>query len=467
VSAFVDSVPGAPPPASGAVAPAGPSLVSQETFVEGGGFRPASADERDVARDGAGFQSRPAGTTDVIYDGRSSSRILPPALLAKLQVGWGEKPAEATPEKPAEAVSAPAPAAATPSATPPAEATKPPAEAAKPEPTAVPATEPPPPPPELAELTAARERLSAQNAKLLADLETARAAPKPVERSKLVEAFDEYIDNPLAAIRRGIAHALGLDDPEHAEVTAELDALIPDLTAKQLSVPLDPAQQASRDAAKARQALARDKRSRKAESEAATKAQTAQAEQAKVDQVATFIGNRLSLARTASDGKATPSWRDAHPLTMSMAQRLSGMTPERLVASVVQQGLATGRYDQTRANDDDYLIASALRDIESDYQVIADDLIKARPTPPTPTLSPPQVSPPSTAATTPPAPAPAATTSASQAPPQGHGGRTLTQADSSVAPATPPSTPAPATPQPTKKLLSRKDFLDQRYGSNR
>lgn len=458
MTAFVDSAPGAPPAQSGAVAPAGPSLVTQETFTEGGGFRPVDPDARDVARDGAGFTSRPAGTTDVMYDGRSSTRVLPPALLAKLQVGWGEKPPADAPPEP---VAAEKPVEAVPAA----EVKAP--DAAKPEPDGPKPAELAAPPPELAELTAARERLTAQNAKLLADLETARAAPKPAERSKLDEAFDGYIDDPWTALRRGIAHGLGIDDPEHAAVTAELDALIPDLTAKLLSVPLDPTQQASRDAAKARQALARDKKSRKAESDAATKAQAAQAEQAKTDQVAAFIGNRLSLARPGSDGKPAPSWREAHPLTMSMAQRLTGMTPELLVAQVVQRGLSTGRYDQARASDDDYLIASALRDIEADYQVIADDLIKAR-TPPSTQPSPPQVSPPSTAATTPPAPAPVATTSASQAPPQGHGGRTLTQADSSVAPATPPSTPAPASPQPTtRKLLSRKDFLDQRYGSNR
>lgn len=460
---FVDS---APPPVAPAADPTAPAPIARETFVEGGGFRPAPEDARDIATDGEGFRARPAGGRDVMYDGRGTTRLLPPALLAKLQEGWGEKPAAvpaSTPPAPAPTTPAPvadvtprAAATAAPATTEPSATESPTAAEAK----AAEVT-PPAPPPELAELAAARDRLSAQNAKLLAELEAARK-PQASVRGALDEAADGYIDDPEVAIRHVIARALGLDDPQHAEVTAELDALIPDLTAKRFAVPLDATQQASRDAAKVRQALTRDKRSRKAESDAAAKAQTADAEQAKADQAATFIGNRLSLARTASDGKPAPSWRDAHPLTMAMAQRLSGMAPERLVATVVQQGLATGRYDQARAGDDDYLIASALRDIESDYQAIADSFGKARPAPPS---TPPQAPPPSTA-TLPPAPAPAANTSASQVPPQGHGGRTLTQADSSVAPATPPSTPAPA-PINTRKLLSRKDFLDQRYGNGR
>jgi hypothetical protein len=454
VSDFVDA---AAPPVAPAADPLAPAPIARETFVEGSGFRPAPEDARDVATDGEGFRARPAGGRDVMYDGRATTRLLPPALLAKLQEGWGERPAAAPAAAPVAAAAPPA-APATEPAVPVADA----APAAPAEP-AKPADAPPAPPPDLAELTAARDRLSAQNAKLLADLETARA-PVPSARSKVDEAADDYIDDPETAIRHVIARALGLDDPQHAEVTAELDALIPDLTAKRFAVPLDATQQASRDAAKVRQALTRDKRSRKAESDAAAKAQTAIAEQAKVDQAATVIGNRLSLARTASDGKPAPSWREAYPLSMSMAQRLSGMPPERLVATVIQQGLATGRYDQARAGDDEYLLASALGDIESDYQSIADSFGKARPAP---TLSPPQASPPSTASP-PPAPAPAASTSASQVPPQGHGGRTLTQADSSVAPATPPSTPAPAPTQPsTRKLLSRKAFLDQRYGNGR
>ena len=464
MSDFVDRVAPAPGPEpiapSTAVQPAASMPVVREAFIEGEGYRPVS-ESRDTIRDGEGFVSKPGGgvAREVMIDGGSTGRVLPASLYNKLREGWGEKlatePAAATPDAAKPAEPAPEAKAADPAATP--------AEVKPAEPEAKPT--PAGPPPEVAELAAARDRLAAQNAKLLADLDAARGKPAEVTRSKLDEAADAYIDDSVGAIRRMIAHTLGLDDPEHADVTTELQSLTNDLTAKVFGVSLDPTQQASRDTAKVRQALARDKRSRKAESDEAAKAHTAQAEQAKAQQFASFIGNRLSLPRDG--GK---SYQDQFPVAAQLAPLISGKSLEETILEAIPHLSQLGILDQARANDDDYLVSETAKYLNTQYttryQALADAFGKAQP--PSPQPPPASAAPPPSTATTPPAPEPAAPTSASSAPPQGHGGRTLTTADSSVAPASLPSAPAPTQPAVNgKKLLSRKDFLDQRYGPGR
>jgi hypothetical protein len=209
-----------------------------------------------------------------------------------------------------------------------------------------------------------------------------------------------------------------------------------------LGAPLEVAQQAARDAAKARQALARDKRTRTAQGDS-----SAASEEATTKRTTEFIGNRLSATRTASDGKALPSLREQFPLAAAMAGRHGSPPLEAQIYEVYRRELHTGRFDPQRLNDDDYLISESAKLLESQYQDLADALGKART--------------PSTATPTTPAIAPAAATIASQGPPQGHGGRTaLTAADSSVAPATPPT---PAAPKRTKQLQSREEFLARHY----
>jgi hypothetical protein len=290
-----------------------------------------------------------------------------------------------------------------------------------------------------AEIKAELDRYVEANRRLVAEAETARAKP-----AAPVADDGDYIDDSISFVRRGIARQLGITDPMHADVTAELQALTLDLNSEMLGAPLETAHKAARDAAKARQALARDKRTRTAQGDS-----SAASEEATANKTTAFIGNRLSASRTSPDGKALPSLREQFPLAAAMAGRHGSPPLEAQIYEVYRRELHTGRFDPQRLNDDDYLISESAKLLESQYQDLADALGKAR-TPSTAT-------PPTT-----PAPAPAAATIASQGPPQGHGGRTaLTAADSSVAPATPPTVPAPK--PTTKKLQSREEFFARHY----
>jgi hypothetical protein len=288
-----------------------------------------------------------------------------------------------------------------------------------------------------AEIKAELDRYVEANRRLVAEAETARTKP-----AAPVADDGDYIDDSINFVRRGIARQLGISDPMHADVTAELQALTLDLNSAMLGAPLEVAQQAARDAAKARQALARDKRTRTAQGDS-----SAASEEATANKTTAFIGNRLSASRTSPDGKALPSLREQFPLAAAMAGRHGSPPLEAQIYEVYRRELHTGRFDPQRLNDDDYLISESAKLLESQYQDLADALGKART--------------PSTATPTTPAIAPAAATIASQGPPQGHGGRTaLTAADSSVAPATPPT---PAAPKRTKQLQSREEFLARHY----
>lgn len=397
------------------------------TFNEGK-FKPADGNDgpRHEIREGGG----------------APARAIPAETLAKLGAKWTEQ-APAAEAKPAEGA---APAEAAKTETPTADATKPdpakPAEAPVPSPDDIKAIFGDRKP---ADVKAELDRYLEHNRKLAAELEEARKPKTSAARGKLDDAADTYVDDSVGAVRRLIAHSLGYDDPDHADVTAELTALTSDLTAKQFGVQLDAAQQAARDAAKARQALARDKRSRKAESDAATNDPgKSEAEAAK--RATEFIGNRLVAQRTGPDGKALPPLKEQFPLAAAMAAR-TGRSLEDQIFDAYRRELPTGRFDPQRLHDDDYLISEAGKILEAHYQDLADTLGKARPTP-------------STAQPKPPATAPAAATSESQGQPQSHGGRTaLTAADSSVAPATPLT--APTTTQ--KRRPSRDEFLDRHY----
>lgn len=298
------------------------------------------------------------------------------------------------------------------------------------------------------ETTAAeRTRYETANKALLSELEELKKQPARKAASALLEeAGSEYIDNSKGSLRKLIANAFGLDDPNHADVTAELSALANDLTSELFGVQLDTAQQASREAAKARQALARDKRERKAESDANANKATATAETSQAEQSAAFIGNRLSQAR---DGKAL---REQFPLTMALAERVDGMSPEKLIWTVYQRESKLGRYDQARSSDDDYLITETARLIETHYQALADAVAKAKPLPST-----------STATTEQAGLKPDAQESARKDQRQSHGARTLTQAAASVAPATQPAVKTKTEKAKPKAMPSRKDVLGRHF----
>jgi hypothetical protein len=387
---------------------------------------------RDVFTEGAGFT--PATEGRIVITDASRSRALPESILAKID-GKAAPPAEpakdAPAAEPAKIEAKPDPSVSNSDASAPgSDGAKPAEAAADPAKEAEPAKDAPPAtaPDALAEATARAERVAAHNAKLLVELEAARG--KPASRSKLDDAADGYIDDHYAAVRHLIARGLGIDDPEDAAVTAELAALTSDLTSKVFGVSLDTTQQAARDAAKARQALARDKRTRKAESDAAAKGDQATAEASKAEQAATFIGNRLST-------------KD-YPLLHALSADLDGLPPAQLVWKVIDHASRTGEIDPSKMPDDQ-LIAHAAKKIETHYQALAGKIGKASPSP----------------STAQPAPAaePVAATSASQGATQSHGGRKLTAADSSAAPATPPSAPPRSPPKPK----TRAEFLAQRF----
>lgn len=261
------------------------------------------------------------------------------------------------------------------------------------------------------------DRLTEHNRKLVAELESLRSRPVRGEPSARDRSLDEaeriYLEDPIKSIRRLVATAIGVDDPNSKDVDAELTGLYQDLTERELSVSLDPVQKASREAARTRKLLERDKRERKAETtDAASKAE-ADAEVRQAAEVATLIGNRLLTSKHA----------ERYPLLMTHAHRIDGMKPEDLIWAGIRRGIASGELDPKTS--DDQLIDAVSRKIEPYYQSLRDALA-VNPSPVTATGT----AAPSTQAS------PAAE---SKAGPTGQGTRTITNASASVAPATPPA----------------------------
>lgn len=389
------------------------------------GARPAAAPHSmvPVAEDfdeGAPSQFRPgekAASTD-LWEGEYGNRVLPEStskLIDKMVADAPVDPDEAEIDAP------PADPAA-------------PVEAAQPPAGSQPGNTPLPPGEWQAKLDAeiaTRTRMESVNKQLVADLEAARKPPESPPVPKLLnEAGQEYLENDIAAVRKLIAAGHGLDDPNHADVTAELAALTNILTAHVFNVPLDPAHQASRDAARARQLLARDKRERKAESDQAAQRVTAQAETQKADHAASYIGNQLQ----AKD----------YPLLTALSHDIDGVSPGHVAWRALETAKKLGKIDETKMSEAD-LIAYGAKEAETHYQAFRDKILKAIPT--------------STAEQ--PAKKPDAPGSASTDQRQSHGARTLTQAAASVAPATSPAVKT-RTAQPTR-LPSKRDILAKHF----
>lgn len=273
----------------------------------------------------------------------------------------------------------------------------------------------------IAELRAKIAGYEAHNRKLVDELEAVKKAPKAdtsPTRKLLAEADADYIENTDGALRKFIASALGLEDPASPEVDAEIRDLYTDLTAKVLAVTPDGAHQAKREAARSKRLWDRERRQRKAEEQAHAGKTEQDAQSKAADAAADFIGNRFSTKR------------DAYPLTVALSETLDGMTPERLLWQVIQRETKTGRLDGTKP--DDQLIADAAKIVEDHYASIAERVSKAKPATTTPSTAQPSV-----------VKTPDVGASARPAERQGHGARTLTNTDASVAPATPPAKPTP------------------------
>lgn len=266
------------------------------------------------------------------------------------------------------------------------------------------------------EFRTANERLSTRNRELVAENEKLKGGGARREPSAREKALDEiermYAEDSVGAIRRLQALALGIDDHASKDVDAELSGLYQDLTARELGVSLDDTAQAKREAMRTRQILARDKRERKAETEAAAKP-VEDPEATQTAQMHTIIGNELSLKR--ADGK---SIAERFPLLTAFAADLEGSKPEALLWTGIKRAIQAGELDPNAPNDK--LLEAVASQIETRYQALADKLVEARK--------------PSTAQ-----PIPATDAKDNQAQGQGHGTRTITNASASVAPATPPA----------------------------
>lgn len=256
------------------------------------------------------------------------------------------------------------------------------------------------------------------NRKLVADLEAARAAPRETPLSErhtqLADAEETYVnEGASAAFRKFLGVVLGAA-PDSKEVEAELALAYMDLTASDLGVPLTDAQQAKRDAARARLALARDKKERKSAAE--TPKPVPEQTGADIEKMSSFIGNRLTTKN--AEGK---SLGDDFPLLTRFSQTLDGMSPDKLIAFVIDRDFRTGVIDvASYGNRDDDLIRDVAKKIEEHYDNLASEFGKAKPPKTDTTQSKPAVAP----------------TSEEQR--QSHGAR-ITNANAGAAPATPPT----------------------------
>lgn len=285
-------------------------------------------------------------------------------------------------------------------------------------------------------------RLEEHNRRLLAENESLRKAPKMTKSERdaaLAEAEQAYVDEgPVVAIRKFLSTVIGAAH-DSKDVDAELSGLYADLTARELNVPLEASHQALREIARARLALARDKRE-KSEVAAATKAPDQSDESAQVAQAATFIDNLLTTKRES--GK---SFADDHPMLMNLAEHFDGLKPHELLARVIKRDIQVGTLDPSLGND--ALVKEAAQRIEAHYNALADKVTKAKPQPKTVT---------DTAKAGDSKPATAGKTSTDQR--QSTGAQKLTNASASVAPATSPKTKKPTTaPEEKPKFKNDKE----------
>lgn len=284
----------------------------------------------------------------------------------------------------------------------------------------------------VAEYRTANERLIAKNRELLAENEAFKKSSGKKElgaREKaLVEAESLYLTKPNLALRRFLATAIGVDDPQSPEVSKELSGLYQDLTELELEVPASETARTNREAVRILHAMNRQKR--EAAEEAARAAAPAPASNVETEQATRLIATHLTTKDAA--GKAPA---DAFPLLSTVAADIEGVSAEVLIFDEIGRAINAGELDAKSPNEQ--LIAAAAAKLESRYQALADKLGKARQ--------------PSTAA-------PSTQQASEKASPstgvdRSHGVRSITNASASVAPATPP-VKKPAAPAEKPKYAS-------------
>jgi uncharacterized coiled-coil protein SlyX len=272
----------------------------------------------------------------------------------------------------------------------------------------------------LKELEGVTERQRAALERYEAQLAEARKSTDEAleKRAALVEqAEQEYLSDPIKALYKYVAASLGHDDPDHEDVKKEVTDLWLDLTSHSGGVTQDPAHLAKRQSDRTRREWEREKKGRAASGK--KDAETA-AQREREQQVNSIIGDIDGRLKTDAE---------KYPHLTALAPLLEGRTPGQVIYDLVAQGIKRGDFKADEP--DDVLIAKAAKAAETYYTKRADP-IRAAITKPTSTAKPAAVE----------KTAPAAQVEREK--PRTSKEARVTNADASVAPATPPAQkPAP------------------------
>lgn len=286
------------------------------------------------------------------------------------------------------------------------------------------------------EIRSDRDRLADTNRQLVQDLESERKRPRN-EMNERMKALDEaertYLDDPVKAYRQFVATVLNVK-PDSKEVDEELSGFYTDLTAKELQVPLEAAHKATREAARTKQQLARDKRERLAESEANKNPSNQDTDSQKETQASQFI------TRMFNDKQEL---REKYPLTMQLSEQLDNLKPEVLIWKVIERDSKAGVIKVTD-NDVD-TVEQALKLIEAHYESVVETVSKAKT---------------KKADTTKQAETKSNANDSKEKTRQGQGTHTITNANASRAPSVPPVKKQPEQQAERPKFKSKKEAQD-------
>lgn len=276
----------------------------------------------------------------------------------------------------------------------------------------------------LKELEGVAERQRAALERYEAQLAEARKAGEETaaQRAARLDAAEaEYLSDPVKALHRYVAGVLGVDDENHDDVKKEVADLFLDLTAHVSGATQETSHLAKRQSDRTRREWEREKRGRAASGKKDAEAAAKREREQHVDGI---VGQLDGVIKTSAE---------KYPHLTSLAPLLDGKSAGRVIWEVVERGIARG--DFKADEDDEVLIAKAAKVAEQHYTKRADPIRSA--------LNPKK---PSTA-TTPTAStkeAPAAQVEREK--PRERKEARVTNADASVAPATPPAQkPAPKT----------------------
>lgn len=290
------------------------------------------------------------------------------------------------------------------------------------------------------EIRTDRERLVTANRQLLSELETERKRPRS-EMNERLKALDEaeriYVDDPIKAYRKFVATVLGVKE-DAKEVDEELSGFYTDLTARELNVPLEQATKATREAARTRQALARDKRERQAESEAKKNQNTESEDSQRTQKGSEFVSTLLNKQINGE------SVREKYPLLMELSEQLDGLKPEMLIWKVLERDAKAGVIKPDA--DDLKTLDQVAKAIENHYETVVEKATKAKNKKKTDTTKQVEKKP--------------STEKVSEEQRQQSGTRNLTNAKASVAPAAPPAKKTVEKTEQRPKFKSNKERQD-------